>query len=877
MKIKHKTIRRIVSTTLSRIGYHVGCYPQIYVAVTFITSLVLATGLLHVPLQNNLEHLFISSNARSRIDRAAIESIFPTNASQCDFRRMTRLEAIATIIATPINGTSVLQESIIEDIIKLDEIIQNLTIFWNNAFVGYKDLCCKTERNICQENLALSLRGKTNDIKKGTYNIKYPADITRNQVIVSASEFGGVTLNEENMIRDANAIRLIYATDRSTKEKKEMALKWEQMCLETLSKINLNSTKISKILSRSSDDEISRVGEGALSLILIIGPIMLLFSAVSCLSTDSLISKPWLGIAGCASPVIATVAAFGFLCYCKVDYAAINVMVFFLILGVGVDDGFILIAAWRRTDVNASVPHRMKEAYAEAAVSITITSLTNLLAYCMGFVTPYKMIHIFSAYAALSIVFDYIYQLLFFGGLMALDGYREKYKLHAIFCWPIKRNHSIEQKTEVKSQEKNEKNLFMVFFGEILGQVLGNSISKVTVISMFVIYLSGAIYCMRFVQEGEDITKFPAYTSYVRDYLNVENKYFSNYSHQVQIIINQPLDYSNVTVQNDIEDLLKSFESAPFISDSSITESWLREFLAFTKSPVAEFSLSGYNLTDSEDFISAFKNVFLKVKVVNRFRNDVIFNEKSDKITASRFIVSSLDGESRTDEKFFFENVRKIADKSKIPVIAYNFRFIYYELYINVLSNCLKAISSAAAIVIAVFLLFTPNILFLLSVAVTVVSIQVGLIGYMSLWNVTVNTTALISLVMCTGFCVDYTVHTAYAFINCKTKTPNEKIKSCLYAAGYPVLQGCISTLLSVSVLYFGPSEQFVVFSKIITLMVIFAFFHSIILLPVILCLIDSLSCNFLKMKRRKIEYNENCMNEIECLNSKNTSRINQN
>ncbi|XP_067131705.1 patched domain-containing protein 3-like [Centruroides vittatus] len=662
--------------------------------------------------------------------------------------------------------------------------------------------------------------------------------------------------------------------DRTTKEKKQMALKWEEMCLETLSKIHFNNTKISKILSQSVNDESNRIGEEALPLVIIVAPIMLVFSAVSCMSIDSLSSKPLLGIAGCASPFLATVAAFGVLCYCKMDYASLNVIIVFLILGVGVDDGFILIAAWRKTDVKASVPDRMKEAYAEAAVSITITSLSNFFAFCMGFVTPYKCIHIFSAYAALAVLFDYIYQLFFFGGLMALDGYREKNRLHSIFCWLIKQNHSTEMKIQVKLEEKNKENLFMVFFGNILGEILQNIICKVIVIVMFILYFTGAIYCMRFIQEGEDVTELTPYNSYARDYLILEYKHFYNYSHQVQIVINQTLDYSNVTVQNDVEKLLQSFESAPFISDSSTTECWLREFLAFTKSPVAKFSLSGYNLNNSEDFLNAFKNVFLKANVANRFRNDVVFNENNNKITASRFIVSSSNGESRIDEKFFFQNVRKIADNSKIPVIAYNFRFIYYELYINVLSNCLKAISCAAAIVISVFFLFTPNILFLLSVAITIVSIQVGLIGYMSLWNVTMNTTALISLVMCTGFCVDYTVHTAYAFINCKTKTPNEKIKSCLYAAGYPVTQGCISTLLGVLVLYFGPAEPFVVFSKIVILMVLFASFHSLILLPVILSLVDSIPFNIFKKKTQKIEYNENYRKEIECLNSKNISCV---
>ncbi|XP_023229392.1 patched domain-containing protein 3-like [Centruroides sculpturatus] len=858
MKIEHRNIRRIVSTTLSRIGFHVGCYPQIYVAVSFIMSLVLATGLLNIPLQKDVQYLYVPSNARSWIDRAAIESIFPANMSQCDFTRLLRSEAFAGVIVKPKNGTSVLEESIIEDVIKLDEIIQNVSILSYNSFRRFEDLCCKTDGNICHENFVLTLKGKTNDIKKAKYNIKYPFAISQDRLILSAFEFGGVTLNEKNMIRDSSAIRLFYGLDHTTKEKKQMALKWEQMCLEALSNIKFNNIKISKMFSHSINNEINRIGESALPLILIIAPIMLVFSAVSCLSTDSLSSKPWLGIAGCASPFLTTAAAFGLLCYCKMDYTSINVIILLLISGIGVDDAFILIAAWRRTDVNASVPDRMKEAYAEAAVSITITSLTNFLAFCMGFVTPYKVIHIFCAYAALAIVFDYIYQLFFFGGLMALDGYREKNKMHSVFCWPINRTHiKLENRIQVTSKQNNKENVFMIFFSNVLGEMLGKSISKFSVIILYIIYVTAAVYGMKFIREGDDVSKLFPYSSYVTEYLRLEKTYFSNYSHQVQIAINQTLDYSNVTVQNDIENLVQSFESAPFISDSSTTESWLREFLAFTKTPVAEFSLSSYNLSDSKDFISAFKNIFLKVKMANRFKNDVVFNEEGDKITASRFIVSSLDEESRIDEKYFFENVRKIASNSKFQIIAYNFRFIFYELYINILSNCIKAICSAAALVILVFLLFTPKVLFLLSVAITIVSIQAGLFGYMSLWNVTMDTTTLMTLVVCTGFCVDYTVHMAYAYINCEKKTPNEKIKSCLYAAGYPVTQACISTFLGISVLYFGPSESFVTFFKITTLMVIFASFHSLVILPVILSLLDFIPlCS--KSSTQKTEYTGN-------------------
>ncbi|XP_067131607.1 patched domain-containing protein 3-like [Centruroides vittatus] len=865
-------VRREVSATLTRIGYNVGCYPQIYVAILFIFSLVLATGILHVSPTKDAEYLYVPSYARSKADRAAIESIFPINTSQCDYRRVIRLEGVAAIQITSKYETSVLEESIIEEVIKLDGIIRNVSFLWNNAFVRYEDLCCKPDGNTCHENFVLSLKGKTNDIKKGMYKIKYPADKIDGKLVISGSEFGGVTADEESMIRDFKAIRLYYPLDHATEETKKMALMWEKTLLETLSKIHINNIEIYKFVSQSVNDETNRNGENIFSLIIIAAPIMLIFSAVSCLSTDALRSKPWLGIAGCVSPFSATIAAFGLLIYCKMEYVPLNVMIIFLMLGIGIDDAFILIAAWRRTDIKARVPDRMKEAYAEAAVSITITSLTNFFAFCMGFVTPYKCIHIFSAYAALAILFDYIYQLWFFGGLMALEGYREKHKLHSVFCWQINQNHQkIENKKQFKSPNKEEENIFMAFFGNVLGEMLGKPIVKSIVIVLFMVYLIGAIYCMQFTREENDVFIFFPNFSYMFGYAKVENKYFSNYSHQVQIIINQSLDYSNDTVQNDIEDLLQGFESAPFISDSSTTESWLREFLAFTKSPVAEFSLSGYNLSDSDDFLSAFKNVFLKVNVAGRFKNDVIFNEESDKITASRFLISSYDLKLGIDKRSFLENVRKIADKSKIPVIVYNFRFIHYDIYVNIFSNCVKSICAAGGTVIIVFLLFAPNILFLSSVLITIVSIQVGLIGYMSLWNVTVNPPSLIILVMCTGFCVDYAVHTTYAFINYKKKTPNEKIRSCLYAAGYPVLQGCVTTILGVSVAYFGPSESFVIFFKIITLMVIFASFHSLFLLPVVLSLLDSISLSVFKRKKHKFECNKNVSNELDSLNSQNT------
>ena len=56
------------------------------------------------------------------------------------------------------------------------------------------------------------------------------------------------------------------------------------------------------------------------------------------------------------------------------------------------DDAFVLLAAWRRTPTSMTVSERLGHTYAEAAVSITITSLTNFISFMIGIITPFPSV-----------------------------------------------------------------------------------------------------------------------------------------------------------------------------------------------------------------------------------------------------------------------------------------------------------------------------------------------------------------------------------------------------------------------------------------------------------------------------------------------------
>ena len=57
------------------------------------------------------------------------------------------------------------------------------------------------------------------------------------------------------------------------------------------------------------------------------------------------------------------------------------------VLGIGLDDMYILVSSWRLTRVSDPLSQRVQLTLKDAAVSITITSVTDALAFAVGKIT----------------------------------------------------------------------------------------------------------------------------------------------------------------------------------------------------------------------------------------------------------------------------------------------------------------------------------------------------------------------------------------------------------------------------------------------------------------------------------------------------------
>jgi len=134
---------------------------------------------------------------------------------------------------------------------------------------------------------------------------------------------------------------------------------------------------------------------------------------------------------------------------------------------------------------------------------------------------------------------------------------------------------------------------------------------------------------------------------------------------------------------------------------------------------------------------------------------------------------------------------------------------------------------------------------------VTILSVDVGVIGFMTIWGINLDTISMITIIMSIGFSVDFAAHIAHAFVVSSDKDagPKEKVKAAMGEIAWPILQGAASTILGVVVLADLDSYMVVAFFKTVFLVIILALIHGLVFLPVLLGIFVTRRCGAGKSK----------------------------
>lgn len=133
-------------------------------------------------------------------------------------------------------------------------------------------------------------------------------------------------------------------------------------------------------------------------------------------------------------------------------------------------------------------------------------------------------------------------------------------------------------------------------------------------------------------------------------------------------------NYSDPVIQYQMENLTQSLENSTYISSPLYTESWLRSFLGYV---TRNQDYLNATIDSEQDFIASLKELWLFP--ANPFSLDVKFNDKGDRIVASRFLIQAVNVSDTNQEKDMVLNLRRICDESPLNASVFHPYFVFFD------------------------------------------------------------------------------------------------------------------------------------------------------------------------------------------------------
>ncbi|XP_062596314.1 NPC intracellular cholesterol transporter 1-like [Saccostrea cucullata] len=705
-------------------------------------------------------------------------------------------------------------------------------------------------------------------------------------------------------------------------EKNKKAEAWEKAFIEHMKAFSSPDMTVSYSSERSIEDEINRESNSDVLTILASYLIMFGYIAITlgqyrdCVdfSIPKLMmdAKITLGLAGVVIVLLSVSSSLGMFSYCGVAATLIIIEVVpFLVLAVGVDNIFILVQTFQRDKrrPNESIEEQIGRILGQVGPSMMLSSFSESIAFFLGALTNMPAVRVFSLYAAQAVLFDFLLQITVFIALMTLDAKRQKDNRFDMCCF-IKVSNQ-------KSLDGNSGGCLYKIVKDYYSHFLLKEWVRPIVITIFTFYfcLSGAV--IHKLGIGLDQKLSMPDDSYVLDYF----KNLSAYLHTgapVYFVVEEGLDYKSLSGQNAIcggngcpqdslvGQLFTASGQPSYTKIAQPTSSWLDDYLSWLSPggdpPCCRENSKTHGFCPSMDnsstcigcpmgkSIHGRPNKVDFMKYLPWFLKDNpgtkcakgghaaygsgvnLIKNKTD-VGATYFMTYHTIMTENEDYISGLKMARKIGDNitntlrtmlknDKITVFPYSVWYVFYEQYLSIVKDTIENLCICiGAIFVVTFLLLGFDFFSALMILITIGMIVVNILGFMYLWDITLNAVSLVNLVMAIGISVEFCAHITRAFAVSLQPTRVERARDSLAHMGSSVLSGITLTKLGgIIVLAFSKSQLFQVFYfRMYLAMVVYGATHGLIFLPVMLSYIGPpLNKAKLYKHQNKIEHETN-------------------
>ncbi|MBN3272286.1 PTHD1 protein, partial [Polyodon spathula] len=713
-------------------------------------------------------------------------------------------------------------------------------------------------------------------------------------------QLGGVTFaanSKDQQFRTARAVQITYYLHNYGNANQDIiAEKWENEFCKLLLKLSAvnEDIYIQSLTSFSLWRDFNKTGMLARSEVLVSLVLILLAATVSSSMRDCLRGKPFLGLLGVFTVCIANVTAAGIffitdgkynstllgvpffamgnylssLQLCGMSRSLLNSMIITQVLGTikghGTKGVFELLAGWRRTRENQPFKERVADAFADVMVCYTMTSSMYIITFGMG-ASPFtniETVKIFCQNMCVTILVNYFYVFSFYGSCLVFAGQLEQNRYHSVFCCKIPSSEYLErQPTWFKTMMSDGQDLsthhdsvpyqnhfIQHFLREHYTEWITNTYVKPFVVILYLIYASFSFMGCLQISDGSNIVNLLPSDSPSVSYALTQQKYFSNYSPVIGFYIYEPIEYWNTTVQEHLNTLGHGFNRI----------SWIDHYFQHLK-------VINITTPTKSDFITVLQNSFLIKKEFQHFKDDIIFSKTGDEvdIIASRmYMVARTSENTREEVVELLERLRPLSLINSIKFIVFNPTFVFMDRYsASIISPIVTSgFSVLIALVLTVFLVINPLGNFWLIITVT--SVELGVLGLMTLWNVDMDSISILCLIYTLNFAMDHCAPHLYTFVLATEHTRTQCIKISLEEHGAAILQNASCFLIGLVPLVFVPSNLTFTLFKCSLLTAGCTVLHCFVILPVFLTFFPPSKKRQKKKKRAKRKERE----EIECI-----------
>jgi len=507
----------------------------------------------------------------------------------------------------------------------------------------------------------------------------------------------------------------------------------------------------------------------------------------------------------------------------------------FIAIGIGIDDMFVIMACWynlAKDQAKAGLPlaERVGLTMEHAGVSVTVTSITDILAFGIGACTIMPGLSSFCITAAVCIAFIFMLQTSWTVAWLVLDQQRIERNRHGIFPW-------LTVKEETKKLEETSSG------DKIIDQY--SDLFKYWPFKVLVLFVTGGLLSMGVygsinIVQRFDANKMLPVDSYLSKWISITQEYYTGHGFAVSVM----------TGSLQIEDLQKldkmvnDFDAIRENGPNKIlreVKSWWRPFQSFLKN---KKNMTWDQLETTTEFRTVLSDFLFDVSNAKqqfnfKFDGELECNTPTPPIIATQmelqYGMSSslpppseyLPAKAKVDQIIAAANISsKSFATSPIYQAWETDSIIAGELWRN-LGLALGAVGLVALVMLG-------DLALCLMVMACVMLTLVDVVGTLHFWGVTIDVISCVNIILATGLCVDYSVHLAHSF-SVASGTRISKTKKALSDLGPAIANAGMTTFLAVIILPASSSHVFLTFFKIFGLTVVYGVFHGLVFLPVLL------------------------------------------